>query len=380
MGFAFNPWAVPNLVAGALAFAMAAGAYAAAPRRPLNRSLALYFLTLAGTAISAGLLYSATTVPDAFGAQMVLAAFWTPLPLAYLLFLSHALDPRLTRPLRWRALRAVLILAFAALEVLVLARPHLFAGEPFEPAFAAVDFTGGPLFLSAFLTTAVVSLLALGLATATLVRAPRGSIARRQTKYYLVAFGAFDATMALILLLTPLGALDPANPLWMVTNVAAFAFGIATSAILVGYGILRYQLFDLDIKIKLGVRRGALAGAFLATFFVASQLVEAFAGETFGVVGGAVSAGLLLFALDPLQQLAARVADTTMPRVQDTAEYRTVRKREVYRAAIESAMLDGIVSEKERDVLATLQDHLGLSASEARDIERDARRHLATPA
>ena len=374
MGFAFNPWAVPNLVAGSIALAMAVGAYAAAPRRPLNRSLAIFFVTSGGSAFSAGLLYSTTTVPDAFGAQLVLATFWIALPFAYLLFLSRALDPRVTRPLRWRPVRAFLLVAFVGLEALTLTRPRLFPGEPFQPAFAAVDFVGGPIFALTFAMTGAVSLLALGLATATLLRAPRGSIVRRQTKYYLLAFGTFDATIATIVLMTPLGSLDPDNVLWIVTNVTGFSFAIASSALLVGYGMLRYQLFDLDIRIKLGVRRGALAGTFLATFFVASQLVEAFAGATFGVVGGAVSAGLLLFALDPLQRVAERVADTTMPRVQDTTEYRTVRKREVYRAAIESAMFDGVVSEKERDVLATLQDHLGLSASEARDIERRAAR------
>ena len=62
-----------------------------------------------------------------------------------------------------------------------------------------------------------------------------------------------------------------------------------------------------------------------------------------------------------------------MPRVQDTPEYRTVRKRAVYRAAVESAMQDGAVTEKERDVLATLADQLGLGAGEARAIEREAR-------
>jgi hypothetical protein len=61
-----------------------------------------------------------------------------------------------------------------------------------------------------------------------------------------------------------------------------------------------------------------------------------------------------------------------MPRVHDTAEYRTVRKREVYRAATESAIRDGVVTEAERDVLATLADELGLTAGEARAIERAA--------
>lgn len=60
-----------------------------------------------------------------------------------------------------------------------------------------------------------------------------------------------------------------------------------------------------------------------------------------------------------------------MPRVQDTDAYRTVRKREVYRAALESAAADGEVTDKERDVLATLQEQLGIAPTDALAMERD---------
>ncbi|HLE97817.1 MAG TPA: hypothetical protein VI997_10640, partial [Candidatus Thermoplasmatota archaeon] len=91
-----------------------------------------------------------------------------------------------------------------------------------------------------------------------------------------------------------------------------------------------------------------------------------------GAVVGGVAVGLLLFAVRPIERAADRLADTAMPRVQDTDEYRTVRKREVYRAAVESALQDGIITEMERDVLATLQHELGIPAPEALRIERAA--------
>lgn len=47
-----------------------------------------------------------------------------------------------------------------------------------------------------------------------------------------------------------------------------------------------------------------------------------------------------------------------------------VRKRDVYVAALEGALVDGVVSERERDMLARLQDQLGLTATEARELER----------
>jgi len=63
-----------------------------------------------------------------------------------------------------------------------------------------------------------------------------------------------------------------------------------------------------------------------------------------------------------------------MPDVQDNEEYRTVRKREVYRAAVEELLADGALTEKDRNVLATLADQLGLLYKDARAMERDAAR------
>lgn len=117
----------------------------------------------------------------------------------------------------------------------------------------------------------------------------------------------------------------------------------------------------------------------MAVFFVASELAANLLTARLGAIAGVVAAGLLVFALAPLQRLGDRVAETALPGVRDTAEYRTVRKREVYRAAAESAMADGAMSGKERDVLATLADQLGLSAREALDIEREAARPALTP-
>ena len=87
------------------------------------------------------------------------------------------------------------------------------------------------------------------------------------------------------------------------------------------------------------------------------------------VLGGGV-AGLLLFAIAPLQRLGERVANAALPHVEDTAAYRDNRARELYAAAWEAAMKDGTVTHKERDVLATLQEKLGLKPTEALAIER----------
>ena len=108
---------------------------------------------------------------------------------------------------------------------------------------------------------------------------------------------------------------------------------------------------------------------FVALFFVVSELAATLFSERMGTVLGIMAAGALLFALAPLQRVAERVADAAMPRVKETDESRMVRKREVYRAAVESALHDGVVTARERDVLATLAHQLGLSAGDARALE-----------
>ena len=158
-------------------------------------------------------------------------------------------------------------------------------------------------------------------------------------------------------------------------NVEGF-FGVARVVMvaLLAFAILRYQLINLEIRVKWTLRRGTLVTMFLAVFFAVSGLAEAFAQQYAGRASwmlGGVAAGLLLFALNPLQKLADRLANRAMPHVEDTREFRTVQTREVYRAALESALADHRISEKERDVLATLADQLGLSAGEARALERE---------
>lgn len=141
--------------------------------------------------------------------------------------------------------------------------------------------------------------------------------------------------------------------------------------LLLAYAIVRHQLFDIDLKIKWTISRGTLVGIFLAVFFVGTVMAENFLTDRYGWAVGGVSAGLLLFALTPLQRLADQVSTFAMPHVHDSADYRSLRMRSIYQAAVTSALRDGHVSDEERDLLATLADELGLSAGEARSLERE---------
>jgi hypothetical protein len=200
-------------------------------------------------------------------------------------------------------------------------------------------------------------------------RAPAGE-AKRQG----AAFAAAYVTQDLLLFVWLASATFAASSTPYVLQVTGPAFAALAFDLLLGYGILRSQLFDVDLKIKWTIRRGTVAAVFVGVFLVVAQIAQNYLAGAFGWLAGGLAAGGLLLVLRPIERAADRVADRAMPRVHDTDEYRTVRKRAVYRAAIEGALEDGDVSPKERAMLARLADQLDLGPLEMHDIEREARR------
>lgn len=195
-----------------------------------------------------------------------------------------------------------------------------------------------------------------------------------QGAFFLAAFGARDFAWLHYLsgqLLAPWGATwgtgSPGD--FLLYDVCFLLF-----LVLLAYGFLRYQVFDIDLKVKLALDKGTLGAVFVAVFFVVAKLAESLADQLFsgfGWVVGAVAAGLMLFALRPLERLATRVADSAMPKTQDTPAYAQFRKLEVYKATLESFLVDGAVTPRERDALSRLAAKLGIAAADARSIEAD---------
>lgn len=76
-------------------------------------------------------------------------------------------------------------------------------------------------------------------------------------------------------------------------------------------------------------RRSTVAAVF--GFLVVGQLVSNYFNGQFGVLLGAIVAGLMLFGLDHIRHFAGRIAHAAMPSVSPTPEYLAYRKLEVYR-------------------------------------------------
>lgn len=340
-----------------LAWAAAIVVYASAPSRTANRALAIVIaMEGTGVGLARGVSAFVTDVPTEYGITSAIILCQLILPVAYLVFVSR-LDSPLARSLRrW----PVLVVAAVSLGGLLY-----FLQDP-----SRID----TVYLAAFRGWTALGLLGLAVALTVLWRAPRGSATRAQAKAYSWAFGIRDVGwFSYVWWLFPtFGA--SADPRWQLF-FSVYAPSITLVFIgLLGYGILKTQMLDIDLRLKWTISRGTIGAAFVLVFLVVAQLVQNVTTARLGLLGGAIAAALLLFALRPLERAATRVADVAMPRVVDTAEYRTVRRREVYRAAVESALVDGEITVRERGILATLADELGISAREAHELEQGAAR------
>lgn len=198
------------------------------------------------------------------------------------------------------------------------------------------------------------------------VRAPRHSPRRRQATAFLLAFGLRDLLFLAYFLPALLGGTPPDLFGIELPFLATLLF-----VPLLAYAILHVQLFDIDLRLKRGIRTGAMGGAFFAVFFVVSEAAQLLLSERMGPWVGLAACGLLVFAFSPLQRAADRVAAAALPGVSASSDYLAFRKLEVYKAAVESAHESGGISEKERESLARLRAKLGLRPEDAAALERD---------
>ncbi|MGQ0536050.1 MAG: hypothetical protein ACT4PT_08250 [Methanobacteriota archaeon] len=367
MGLYWNPLGALGLSNALAIWALAAAIYLAAPQATQNRRLAV-FLSIEAAMYSggAGWIYLVEEPHWAYAAQTLTEIASPLLIAAYLSFLATLETPSV-RPLRARGVLPTLWVVAVLGALFVASRPGLVVSGVEAVPFSRWESVPGPYEWVRGYLLAASFLFGLLVALSMWLGAPQGSARRARGRVYALAFGIRDVSGALVFtdVTTRLGLTTP------FMEQAGYQTLIVGFYLLLAYGILRHQLFDIDLKLKWTIRRGTVAAAFVAVFFAASELAQSYFAARGGLVVGIVAAAALVFALQPLHRFADRISDAAMPNVRDTEEYRLVKKREVYRAAVESAAWDGTITERERDVLATLQEQLGIRPTEARALERD---------
>lgn len=345
--------------------ALARFIYRSRPDRHQNRILALQIVL---EAIAVGIIGGATwlltdeTWVRALG-LMAMFIVWPKL-WSYYSFLA-TLDTPLAGPLRRTGVLSGLLVATLVAGTTVFLRPEWYAGEVhYWPLTSALNLSPGTFFIPILWIWATMWIAGLTFSLSAL-RNARTEIGRRQARMYLIAFGCRDVGLVLCVLAFTVVPPTYERFHWL---FVAFPSTLLVYYPLVGWGILQHQLFDIELRLKRGLQRSLVAASLAAGFFVLSYSFEQFVGANNFVLGLVVAAGITL-AFQPLQRAAERLTDRVMPGVENSAEYRSQRSREVYRGAVEAAMVDGTVTERERAILERLQESLGIASADAIRIE-----------
>lgn len=301
------------------------------PGHKQNRLLALVLLCESAVfACGEGLMYLTDDPRSTYAFQFVAFTAGVATIGLYVLFLGTLQNP-ISRALR----RRPVVVAAAAISLLasalVIVRPELMAtGVHRAPVgYAGVwDIDAGPLFLPVFMLQVLLYLFGLVVALFT-YRAASPGRAEAQARYYLLAFGWRD-----LVLVVSIGAFILAGVQLSFPASVIGAFAYIGFVPLLAYGMLKAQLFDIDLKIKWGIRRGTVVAILGVAFVIVAEVAQNWLSDAYGYLAGGLAAGMLLLALRPLDRIATRVADRAMPGVDATPAYVAYRKMEVYRAAL----------------------------------------------
>jgi hypothetical protein len=376
----WTPFGLPGLVAAIVAWSAAVFVLRTTPDERVRRRLAL-LLFAEGLMIVTSIAGPLQWMEDPTWYHRVLtlhAVADSLIVAAYLPTLAAILDTRQVRffgtsPGVW-----IPVGLGSACAVGSLLRPDLTWGPivpGVDPAYGALAAASvGPieslafaLLMASYIYGLIVTLFAWRQADSALTRRRNGLLA--------LAFGTRDIFWGFIFVTAVAataiyGAEIPAHMVVLsIWNLQIAAGALIVYILLLAYGIAIDHLFDIDLKVKWTLRRGTVAAAYVAVFFVVSEGAQTFLSDQLGTVLGLVATGLLLFALAPIQRAAERISDTAMPDVQDTPEFRKFRKLQIYGQAFSDSRRDGGPNAVQRVALDRLREELELPTGDVAHLE-----------
>jgi hypothetical protein len=288
----------------------------------------------------------------------------------YLAFLAIALDSPLVAPFRTPLAKNVLDVASVAGAIFVLAKPGLFFSELYNPGWAPWNFQFVGMGLRVVQLIGAVYIFGLVAALSAFFGTEKGSVARNRAMWFAIAFGFRDIFAGIVQVLYPV--LRPV-PFWgdFIYNPGQ-AIVFSAYFLLLAYAVLRWQLFAIDLNVKFVLRQSTVVAMIAGAFIVASEILETMVPVSGTTLSIAVAVVILIL-LRPMHRFALGMTDRLMSSVQNTPEYLDARKNSVYRATLEGAVEDGIVTDMERRILDRLREELGISPDDAAAIENEYR-------
>lgn len=132
--------------------------------------------------------------------------------------------------------------------------------------------------------------------------------------------------------------------------------------ILATYALLRYQLFDIDVKVRAVIKSSSLAFAFTIFFFAIGELAENVVQARQGQTVALGAAAFLTLVLKPVEdRIGERWARRALPHAKPMKDLSRTQKIQVFREQMELALQDGTLSDREREMLVRLQERLGIT-------------------
>lgn len=362
-----DPLVVEAIVAfagGALCVATGIGVLLVRPASRVNRAVATFFVTGGLTIVPARM----SVVVESEGIMRLLAqldaGFGTAILAAYLLLVGVTLRTPLAAPFRVPWVRGVLWAIIPVGLAAPFLAPDLYV-VGLERAPHDWAWSAGPILSGVIALEAVVALFALVCAVDTVRRAARGTPERSRARGYLLTFGVLDGFGAALLVL--MNTLQP-SPFQQFLQEDALAILVVLVYPALAYQVVRRQVVDLDLHVRLTVKRSGIVAAFAAAFWLGEQLLQQLIPVQ-GFVLGLASAAVLALAFRPLERACARLADRLVPAAGTPVD---ARKLDVYRAAVESAWEeDGRLDERSRALLERLRAKLGVPLHDAQRLEAE---------
>lgn len=373
MTLQWTPYALPGLVVLVFGLFLAWFVYKSRPDRVQNRRLALQLLL---EALVVSILSGAVWIFTDPGVvrYLTLAAnvlvwpkLWT-----YYSFLA-TLDTPLARPIRSRRRLNVLLGATLLAALTVVIWPHWYGGEvAYWPAVDGLHMAPGTAFVPIFWMWGLMWLVGLSFSISAL-RQAQTALRREQARAFLIAFGTRDIAFLWVVAFLTFVPPTYAHFHWV---FVIFPMIWLTYFPLVAYGILKHQLFDIDLRLKRTVQRSTVLGSFAGAFFIGGEALEQVVPAD-GFLLGLLAAAAVGAAFRPLQRFTERFADRLMPGVSGSTLYLMERKHQVYRDALEGAMVDGSISERERAILRKVRESLDVEEPIAARIEAEVKAVLS---
>ena len=354
-----------GLVAVTACWAFAIVLYRVSTTGSVARKLAILLVVEGFVLVSAGFPEMTFDMPDSFFEQRPMLMLCISLVhhmgdaamiALYPPFLALALNTNITRPFADKPVRIGLAIGSALLGL-------------------AVVITSSRIITTLFYASVTLLFVYALVASIHAWRTAKSGIVRERAGIFALAFGFRDLCWSLSYAIAAWQMWT--EPDWtevlntLLLGKFVYALGTLVAVPIIAYGILRAQLFDIDLRIRWTIKQSTLAGIFVALMFLISEGASTFLSAELGNVAGLLAAAVVMFFLAPLQRFAERVASAAMPNTNNTPEYVSYRKMKVYEAALIEAQQEGGISDKERSLLNRLRDSLEISPADAEMLERE---------